>query len=140
STPSLQPLAVGSMSPAEKHERGRATLPHRFDGFIPKSKAAKAYPPNQVKPIIEALEDRSLLSIQPLYYSIDGAGNNLANPTWGSAGTDLIRLAGTAYADGISVPRGEGVQAGTLPGARLISNLLAVQTGAVFNNRNLAPM
>jgi hypothetical protein len=38
------------------------------------------------------------------YRSIDGTGNNLANPALGSAGTDLLRTSPVAYADGISSP------------------------------------
>ncbi len=53
---------------------------------------------------------------------IDGVGNNIANPTWGSAGSDLLRLAPPGYANGIDSP--------ALPhdlSARLISNLLNSQ-------------
>ena len=39
-------------------------------------------------------------------YSIDGTGNNVANPTWGSVGTDLLRTAPAQYADGLSQPSG----------------------------------
>ncbi len=35
---------------------------------------------------------------------IDGVGNNLANPLWGSAGSDLLRLTAAAYADGVDSP------------------------------------
>src|ERR1700722_9797095 len=35
---------------------------------------------------------------------IDGIGNNVSNPTWGSTGEDLIRLAPVGYADGIDSP------------------------------------
>jgi hypothetical protein len=35
---------------------------------------------------------------------IGGISNNLANPAWGSPGTDLLRLAPAAYADGIDAP------------------------------------
>jgi peroxidase len=66
---------------------------------------------------MESLEGRILMSaaIEP----IDGVGNNIANPTWGSTGTDLIRLAAAAYSDGIDAP--------SLPSdlsAREISNIL----------------
>jgi peroxidase len=50
---------------------------------------------------------------------IDGTGNNVDNPTWGSAGSDLLRIAPAGYADGIDSP--------SLPGdlsARDISNVL----------------
>src|SRR5579872_3211888 len=72
---------------------------------------------------VERLESRTHLtattaspsSVEP----IDGVGNNLANPTWGSAITDLIRLAQAAYADGISAPA-----LANDPSARAISNLV----------------
>jgi peroxidase len=35
---------------------------------------------------------------------IGGISNNAANPMWGTAGTDLLRLAPAAYADGIHAP------------------------------------
>jgi hypothetical protein len=50
---------------------------------------------------------------------ITETGNNVANPTWGVAGTDLIRESPVGYADGISAP--------SLPqdqSARAISNIL----------------
>ena len=62
---------------------------------------------------------------------IDGVGNNVANPDWGSAGTVLLRLAPPAYADGIFSP--------ALPNnlsPRLISNILNDQ--AETNNEDIA--
>jgi hypothetical protein len=53
------------------------------------------------------------------YRPIDGTGNNVANPGWGAAATDLLRVSPAAYADGISAP--------SLPqdqSARAISNIL----------------
>jgi hypothetical protein len=67
---------------------------------------------------IEQLEARLLLttnSAEP----INGVGNNLANPTLGSAGTDLLRTSPVAYADGISAPSLAGD-----PSARVVSDLL----------------
>src|SRR5690242_1270204 len=55
--------------------------------------------------------------------SIDGTGNNLANPLWGSAGSDYSREAsGAHFADGISAP----ITAG-LPSARAVSNVMMSQ-------------
>jgi peroxidase len=67
------------------------------------------------KPRVNALEDRCLLSVE----SIDGTGNNLTNPDWGSAGTDLIRMSPVGYADGISAPALPQDQS-----ARAFSNIL----------------
>lgn len=36
--------------------------------------------------------------------SLDGSGNNVANPTWGMAGTNYSRVAAARYADGRSQP------------------------------------
>ena len=70
------------------------------------------------RPQLQALEDRRLLSGSVSttttstgagafdVRSIDGTGNNLAHPDWGSAGVDLLRIAPAAYADGVSTPAG----------------------------------
>jgi hypothetical protein len=42
------------------------------------------------------------------YRSIDGFGNNLAHPEWGSIQTNFARMAPVDYADGISIPRVDG--------------------------------
>src|SRR5438105_2022399 len=69
---------------------------------------------------LEPLEDR----VQPSgdVRSIDGTGNNLQNPTWGGAGTDLLRLAPADYADGVSTPAGAD-----RPSARAVSDAVAAQ-------------
>ena len=74
-----------------------------------------------------------MLSVAPLYYSPTGAGNNLANPDWGSAGSDLLQIAPVAYGDGISSPGGAN-----LPSGRLISNLLGAQSGDVLSATNMS--
>jgi hypothetical protein len=75
------------------------------------------------RPSLELLEDRVVPATSSTLYASDGTGNNLANPTWGSAGTDLLRIAAAAYADGISAPAGTN-----RPSARAISNALSNQT------------
>lgn len=73
-----------------------------------------------VLPHIEMLEERSQPStvVEP----INGIGNNLANPTWGSAGTDLLRISPIAYTDGISSP-----SLANNPSARVLSDILNKQ-------------
>lgn len=69
-------------------------------------------------PGVEALEDRCVPSVTG-YRPITEVGNNVANPTQGTAGTDLLRVSPVAYADGISSP--------SLPqnaSARVISDIL----------------
>lgn len=94
---------------------------------------------------VEQLEERmvpatnllpSLLSSTLSAYSVDGTGNNLLHPTWGSAGTDFLRIAQAAYADGLSSPSGAD-----RPSAREISNAVADQGDAdIISDRQLAAM
>lgn len=81
------------------------------------------------------LEDR-LVPAGPEFRSIDGSGNNIANPSWGQAGGSFIRLAPPEYTDGISSPAGAD-----RPGAREISNALADQGDEdVLSDRFLSAM
>jgi hypothetical protein len=95
---------------------------------------------------MEQLESRSMMSVNPVgappapalpsalptVASFDGQGNNVAHPTWGSTGQDLLRLSPAAYGDGISTPSGAD-----RPSARLVSNLLAASPeGGVTNDRD----
>ena len=82
--------------------------------------------------IMENLEERAMLSVTAaaspvlgptvpasLYRPIDEVGNNVASPTLGTAGTDLLRVSVAAYANGVSSP--------SLPqdqSARVISDIL----------------
>jgi hypothetical protein len=63
----------------------------------------------------------------------DGSGNNPANPSWGKAGTDLLRTAPAAYGDGISSLAGAD-----RPGPRDISNALNPQPKDVTNSLGLS--
>src|SRR5207302_3763058 len=84
--------------------------------------------------ILEPLEERNLLSASVA--ALDGTGNNLLHPDWGSAGTDLLRLAPAAYADGVSTPAGAD-----RPSARVISNTVADQGNQdIINDRQLSAM
>jgi peroxidase len=85
--------------------------------------------PRKTLLVVESLEARLVPStsaatsvvVGPLasYRPINEVGNNVANPTLGTVGTDLLRLSPVAYADGISSP--------SLPqdkSARVISDIL----------------
>ncbi|MDN3567330.1 peroxidase family protein [Paeniroseomonas aquatica] len=61
------------------------------------------------------------------FRSVDGSGNNLADPTVNAAGSDFIRIGEAHYADGISVPLGG-------PNPRTISNLVVGEGDAVVAN------
>jgi hypothetical protein len=61
--------------------------------------------------------------------SIDGSGNNLANPTQGAAGQVFRRMVPAAYENGTDSPSGS-----TRPSARAISNALAARPEGVRPN------
>jgi hypothetical protein len=63
--------------------------------------------------------------------SLDGGGNNVANPSWGRAGTNYSRVAAARYADGRSQP-----VAG--PNSRYVSNRVFNDTNQnLFSERNV---
>ena len=61
------------------------------------------------------------------FRSMDGTGNNLANPGHNAAGTAFLRLAPARFADGVSAPV-EG------PNPRTVSNLVSGEGEAVVAN------
>ncbi|WP_214317372.1 peroxidase family protein [Nonomuraea sediminis] len=64
--------------------------------------------------------------------SLDGSGNNQANPTWGKTGTPYARIAAPRYADGSGAPV-------TGPNARLISNRIFNDTNQnIFSERRVS--
>ncbi|MFK8110931.1 MAG: peroxidase family protein, partial [Rubripirellula sp.] len=64
--------------------------------------------------------------------SIDGTGNNLEHPEWGAAMEQFLRVADSAYADGLSTP-----SLSDNPNARDLSNLISDQNSSVENDRFL---
>src|SRR5206468_2689442 len=83
--------------------------------------------------LLEGLELRQMMAASG-YRAIDGTGNNLAHPDWGSVGVDLIREASAAYADGVSAPAGTD-----RPSARAVSNAVAAaDPDGTLNDRNLS--
>ena len=70
---------------------------------------------------------------EPDIQSLDGKGNNIAHPDWGSVSTQFLRISEAAYADEISSPSGEN-----RPSARTISNTLSVSPAdGILNDRDL---
>jgi peroxidase len=65
----------------------------------------------------------------------DGSGNNLAHPTWGAAGIDLLRRSPPAYSDTISA-----MARASSPNPRDISNTVIAQTSSRLNDRGLSDM
>src|SRR5262249_10953334 len=77
---------------------------------------------------VEQLEVRcqpSVTSFRP----IDEMGNNPANATLGTAGTDLLRLSPAAYGDGFNTP-----SLSSLSGPRMVSNDVANQAAVLFGD------
>jgi len=70
--------------------------------------------------------------------TIDGSGNNVANPDWGKPGQQLFRKAPVGYEDGVSVPRGGDPS--TLPSARYISNVVVAQSSSIPNPQGASDM
>jgi hypothetical protein len=66
------------------------------------------------------------------YRRIDEVGNNATNPTWGTAGTDLLRLSPAAYSDGVSAPSLAGNKS-----ARVISDILNNQANPTNPSQDL---
>jgi hypothetical protein len=80
---------------------------------------------------VKAFEDRVVPSGVE-FRSIDGSGNNLANPSWGQAGTNFLRVAPSDYEDGISTASGSDRVS-----ARVISNVIADQAGQSLTSERL---
>jgi peroxidase len=86
----------------------------------------------------DILEQRVLLSATTVLPAsavepIGGTGNNVANPTWGAAGNDLVRLTPAQYANGYSSP-----SLPQDPSARLISNLVNSQADPADPSQDIA--
>ena len=64
------------------------------------------------------------------YRTIDGTDNNEDNPSWGSAGSKLLRISGSEYSDGISAPAGPSRLS-----PREISNMVVAQTESIPNTK-----
>jgi hypothetical protein len=70
------------------------------------------------RPELETLEERCVMDATG-FRPITEVGNNVANPTQATAGTDLLRLSPVAYANGINTPSLAGN-----PGARVVSDVI----------------
>ena len=85
----------------------------------------------------ERLEPRALLAVAPLplpVQSIDGTGNNLTHPEWGSTGEPFLRVSSAAYGDGLA-----SLSGADRPGERLISNqIFASPAGGITNARDMS--
>jgi hypothetical protein len=88
-----------------------------------------AVPISEANYVIENSQANPVSTIEPL----DGKGNNIANPGWGSVDAQLLRLSPEGYADGISSPAGA-----SRPSARAISNIFSVSPeDGIINDRDM---
>lgn len=67
------------------------------------------------------------------YRSVDGEGNNLTHTSWGQAGATHLRIAPSAYGDGLNTPAH-----GSFAGAREISNAVVAQSTSTPEPRGLS--
>ena len=63
--------------------------------------------------------------------SIDGRNNNIQNPSWGSAKSQLLRYVDPDYEDGIAQPSGAD-----RPNVREISNAVVAQENPIYNEKH----
>lgn len=128
-------LSVGALfafgpniAEAQNNNGGNALEP----APVPRMKSDKD--PNRQRDSENKSERRSLNSFTQQfpdeYRTIDGFGNNIANPLWGSAEIPFLRLTLVDYADGIEEPSGEA-----RPNPREISNEVSAQSQPMFNRR-----
>src|SRR5688572_4406682 len=88
----------------------------------PTGREARKAPRGRLRPQLTVLEDRT---VPTTFRTIDGTDNNPFHPERGSAGSNLLRTAPAAYADGIDNPT---VGNPTRPSPRTISNVIVAQT------------
>lgn len=112
----------------------RADSHHTTSVSIKSGKSNGVCRRNSIPLRLEVLEDRAVPAAG--FRSIDGTGNNLNNPLWGSAGIDLLRIAPAQYGDGLSTPAGAN-----RPSARAISNTIVDQGSQdIISDRLLSAM
>lgn len=96
--------------------------PERRPAGIPRTMKRHDRPDPPARPSSPTTSDSVILEFPLEVRTIDGAGNNLANPLQGSAETTVLRLAAAAYEDGADTPSGS-----ERPNAREISNAVFAQ-------------
>ncbi len=100
-----------------------------------------SFEPLEPRVVMSASTSTATSALLNLLYSIDGTGNNQANPNWGAANQPLYRdIVAANYADGISALNDKAATdpTVTLPSARDISNLLGTQTDSIQDDRDLS--
>ena len=109
------------------HRTGRASLVTRKNHIKTASQRPLRY-----RATVEQLEARRLMAAD--VRSLNGTGNNLQHPDWGSAEIPFLRTAPAAYADRVSTPGGA-----SLASPRVISNLVVAQGAMdIQNDENMS--
>ncbi len=100
-----------------------------------------SFEPLEPRVVMSASTSTATSALLNLLYSIDGTGNNLANPNFGAANQPLYRgIVAANYADGISALNDKAATNSSvaLPSARAISDLLGTQTESIQDSRDLS--
>ncbi len=105
----------------------------RWKGFSLGSSNKKSKHRRQQRQVrLESLERRDLFAAD--LRTIDGTGNNLQHPSWGSSDEQFLRMAPAEYTDGKSTPAGTD-----RPSARSVSNAIAAQgPESITNDRDMS--
>ena len=89
------------------------------------------------RPVLETLDHRIVLSSSrvpaDVFRPITEVGNNVAHPSWGVAGADLLRLSPAAYSNGYNSP-----SLSQDPSARLISDIVNNQANPADPSQDIA--
>ena len=92
---------------------------------------------DRTRPLLEKLDDRIVLSaFHPSatgYRPIDEVGNNVANPIWGTAGANLLRLTPAEFTNGYNSP-----SMAQDPSPRVISNIVNNQADPADPSEDMA--
>lgn len=118
------PVAIAQMGPTKSNKSA--------DQGADKQDRRSSLNQREAKPIgeVEGQGVPAGPAVFPLEFrNIDGTFNNALNPTWGAAGTNLVRTVAADYADGLNTPSGAG-----RPSARKVSNDMCAQGAVVMPN------
>src|SRR4051794_34034068 len=100
---------------------------HRLVGRKPQAQQQR----RDLRLRLEELENRCLMDASG-FRPIDEIGNNQTNTALGTAGTDLLRVSPSAYANGINTPGMGGGAPTFVAGSRLVSNTVSNQATTLF--------
>ena len=85
---------------------------------------------NESTPFASASDANSFAKVasSSIFRSVDGTGNNLKHPAWGSFGAPIVRNMPAGYGDGVSTPGGA-----SRPNPRTVSNVVVAQEESMPN-------